>query len=81
MTKLNWHKYPEEKPATTSYNGIVVFFMNSDGDTFLQVFSYDRKSDTFSNNDWIIDSESKDYTITVIAWIYLGELPLPKCLL
>jgi hypothetical protein len=79
MTKLNWHKYPEEKPVTTRYDGIIVVFLNGLGATFLEAFGYDRESDTFFNHDWIIDSESKDNT--VIAWMYLDELPLPELLI
>ncbi|OCG38601.1 hypothetical protein [Gilliamella sp. Gris1-4] len=84
MTKLNWRKYPDEKPVTIRDDKIIALVKSKYCDKpFLQVFAYVREIELFYCGYSIVTDiddheDDTDDGKTVIAWTYLDELPLPQ---
>lgn len=79
MTKLNWRKYPDEKPLYDSDNDIIVIIAKPYTEPYMQACSYDNKEKKFYKDNydggWFNDYISDEY---ITHWIYLDEIPLPE---
>lgn len=80
MTKLNWRKYPDEKPLETEDDGILVVVNTSSGRPYVRSCGYDRCVDHFYNyENWMTESNKIAFVSDhIVYWTYTDELPLPK---
>lgn len=81
MSKLNWHKYPDEKPCYADPDEIIIVINKPFCKPYAIVCGYNEREHYFFEYRLHIDGEYDEADISdeyITHWIYVDELPLPE---
>ena len=80
MTKLNWRKFPDEKPCGTGADDIIIVIKKPFYEPYTQVCGYNEREHYFFEYRLHTDGEYDESVIDehITHWTYVDELPLPK---